>query len=62
MPAIAEDLISFQKSLGFKLPEDYYNFLTICNGCSLFDDPQYGGYMHGKIYTRLRTRNQMKAI
>ncbi|AFH62872.1 SMI1/KNR4 family protein [Paenibacillus caseinilyticus] len=43
IPALAEDLLSFQKGLGYKLPEDYYNFLTICNGCSLFDHPQYGG-------------------
>ncbi|MDQ0112464.1 SMI1/KNR4 family protein [Paenibacillus harenae] len=42
-PANENDLLEFQKKLGYKLPEDYFNFLTICNGCSLFDHPQYGG-------------------
>ncbi|MFD0717066.1 SMI1/KNR4 family protein [Paenibacillus sp. GCM10027626] len=42
-PAKEEDLIEFQNSLGYRLPEDYFNFLKICNGCSLFDHPEYGG-------------------
>jgi len=42
-PASENDLLEFQKKLGYKLPNDYINFLMITNGCSLFDHPQYGG-------------------
>ncbi|KQY84137.1 hypothetical protein ASD24_10155 [Paenibacillus sp. Root52] len=42
-PADESDLIEFQRTLGYELPNDYINFLKISNGCSLFDHPQYGG-------------------
>lgn len=41
--ADGSDLLEFQRKLGYKLPNDYINFLKITNGCSLFDHPQYGG-------------------
>ncbi|TVX96293.1 SMI1/KNR4 family protein [Cohnella terricola] len=47
-PADAKELDQFITKLGYKLPEDYYTFLMISNGCNLFDHPEYGGesYLH----------------
>jgi hypothetical protein len=42
-PALKEDLDHFMTELGYQLPEDYYEFLLIANGCRLFDHPEYGG-------------------
>ncbi|MDQ0112434.1 SMI1/KNR4 family protein [Paenibacillus harenae] len=42
-PVSESELLHFQKEAGLKLPVDYYNFLLLTNGCSLFDHPQYGG-------------------
>ncbi|MCF2946428.1 SMI1/KNR4 family protein [Paenibacillus tarimensis] len=42
-PINEKDLLDFEKEFGLRIPEDYYNFLTITNGCSLFDHPEYGG-------------------
>jgi len=42
-PISEEDLGSFEKQLGYKLPPDYKEFLRITNGCRLFDHPKFGG-------------------
>lgn len=42
-PISKEELSSFEKPLGYKLPYDYKKFLRITNGCRLFDHPEYGG-------------------
>lgn len=42
-PVVEEVLERIEEQLGFELPVDYRNFLAITNGCSLFDDPEYGG-------------------
>ncbi len=42
-PVADEEIFRFEKQTGWYLPEDYKQFLRITNGCSLFDDPQYGG-------------------
>jgi len=42
-PASTDELELAEKRLGYQLPVDYHRFLTISNGCSLFDDPVYGG-------------------
>ncbi|BFH18114.1 SMI1/KNR4 family protein [Paenibacillus melissococcoides] len=42
-PATVNELNDFVRKTKFILPEDYINFLKICNGCRLFDDIEYGG-------------------
>jgi hypothetical protein len=42
-PATVDELNDFVRKTKFVLPEDYINFLKICNGCILFDDIGYGG-------------------
>jgi len=48
-PLDNKEILSFEKELGYKLPEDYIRFLQITNGCKLFDHPEYGGesYLYG---------------
>lgn len=48
-PATAEEINLLETTTGFKLPDDYRNFLETCNGCSLFDHHLYGGeaQLHG---------------
>lgn len=48
-PIDQEEIENTEQHLGLQLPEDYRKFLTITNGCSLFDDPEYGG--EAQIYT-----------
>lgn len=38
-PATEEEI----KKLSFNIPSDYEDFLKICNGATLFDDPENGG-------------------
>ncbi len=38
-PATEEEI----KKLPFNIPSDYEDFLKICNGATLFDDPENGG-------------------
>jgi hypothetical protein len=42
-PANEVELTQYINELGYKLPEDYNEFLLITNGCRLFDHPKYGG-------------------
>ncbi|MGC4379308.1 SMI1/KNR4 family protein [Fictibacillus sp. Mic-4] len=38
-----ENILSFEKNTGWKLPDDYKDFLLLHNGANIFDDPEYGG-------------------
>jgi len=42
-PLTDKEINQFMQKLGYELPDDYRAFLKICNGCSLFDHPVYGG-------------------
>ncbi|WP_159884108.1 SMI1/KNR4 family protein [Paenibacillus puerhi] len=42
-PAASDQISTIHQTLGYRLPEDYIEFLTICNGCELFLHPEYSG-------------------
>jgi hypothetical protein len=42
-PIQYEEIIRFQTKLKYELPIDYINFLMINNGCTLFEDSNFGG-------------------
>jgi len=43
-PSASEDKIKeLSQYFSTLLPQDYINFLQLCNGASLFEDPEYGG-------------------
>nr|WP_272595572.1 SMI1/KNR4 family protein [Paenibacillus apiarius] len=42
-PATDDEINNFINKTKFVLPDDYNSFLKICNGCTLFDHPEYGG-------------------
>lgn len=43
-PSVSEDKIKeLSDYFSTPLPPDYINFLRLCNGASLFEDPEYGG-------------------
>ncbi|GAB6988773.1 SMI1/KNR4 family protein [Paenibacillus pini] len=37
------EIDEFCKYIGYELPKDYIEFLQFCNGCQLFNHPEYGG-------------------
>ncbi|HWO75526.1 MAG TPA: SMI1/KNR4 family protein [Bacillus sp. (in: firmicutes)] len=65
-PATAEDINLLETTTGFKLPDDYRNFLETCNGCSLFDHHLYGGeaklYSAQEVIERYHSRPDVKNL
>lgn len=41
-PGEEQEIMALQKNFGYWLPADYIDFLKTCNGCRLFEHPQYG--------------------
>lgn len=57
-PATDAEIAQFESETGYILPKDYKEFLKITNGCSLFDDVEYGGEIDLYSLEEILKRNQ----